>query len=195
MSRLRRVERSVIGLAASLLLLCTSSLAQADESGPRSRSMASLTSVALWGALQLIPSPLLIAGTNGVGGGARWQVTPLVYSFGVAERPLRHFVVAPVARHSGAVEIYGSPEWTCCVRSGQSGWLGRAGARLYLPVIGRGESLSLSLGGSYTYENRRHGGAAELGLYGMSSIIGISLTVAPWLLWREVILGLALHCF
>jgi hypothetical protein len=122
-------------------------------------------------------------------------VTPLVYSFGVTARPLRYFMVAPVARHSGAVEIYGSPEWACCVRPGESGWLGRAGARVYWPLIGRGESLATSLGGSYTYENRHHGGAVEVGFYALSSILGLSATVSPWLRSREVIFALTLHCY
>ena len=34
--------------------------------------------------MQLVPSPLFVVGTGNVGGGVRWQVTPLVYSFGVA---------------------------------------------------------------------------------------------------------------
>lgn len=146
-------------------------------------------------ALQLVPSPLLVAGSGGAGGGLRWQVTPFVYSFGITERRLRYFLVAPVARHVGSMELYASPEWTCCAPRGESGWMARLGSRIYLPVIGRGEVLALSLGGSYTYENRRHNGAAEFGLYTFSSIVGVSVTLAPWLSGREALIALALRYY
>lgn len=123
----------------------------------------------------------------------RWQVTPLLFSFGVAEKPMRFFYIEPVARHSGAVEVYGSPEWTCCAGPGQSGWLARAGARFYLPVVGRGESACMSFGGAYNYENQRHGFGGELGLYVLSSMVGITATLAPQMTGRELIFGLELH--
>lgn len=154
-----------------------------------------LSGVAIWGAIQFIPSPMLVGGTHGVGGGMRWQVTPFLYSFGVAARPARFFIIAPVARHSGAVEFFGSPEWTGCAGPGDSGWIGRAGARLYLPLVGRGESLAMSLGGSYYYENQRHGAATELGFYTLSSIVGISFTLSPWLDGREGMVAMTLHYF
>jgi len=147
----------------------------------------------LWAAAQLVPSPLLVAGARGPTAGVRWQVTPLLYSFGVTQRYWRSFAVSPVARHSGAIELYLSPEWACCAANADSNWLGRLGTRLYVPAIGRGESLVVSVGGSYFYENRHHGGAAELGLYVLSSLLGISVTVAPRLVNREVILALTLH--
>lgn len=145
--------------------------------------------------LQLVPSPLLVAGSDGPGFGVRWQLTPFAYSFGITERRLRYFLIAPVARHAGAIELYASPEWTCCSRREESGWMARLGTRIYLPAVGRGEVLALSLGGSYTYENRRHGGAAEFGIYTFSSIVGLSVTVAPWLVGREVLIALSLRYY
>ncbi len=134
-------------------------------------------------------------GTSGLGAGMRWQVTPLLYSFGVAERPLRAFVIEPVARHTGAVELYFSPEWACCAPHQASSWLARPGARMYLPLRLRGESLSASLGASYYFGNPRHGAAVELGLYTLASIFGFTLTVAPTLTGRELIAALTLHFY
>ena len=150
---------------------------------------------ATWAVAQLIPSPLLAISDSGASGGMRWQWTPLVYSFGVTEDPWRSTIVSPVARHTGAFELYVSPEWYCCVRASESGWLGRAGARIYFPVVGHGEALTTSVGGSYYYENRRHGGAAELGLYGLSSLLGATVTFAPRLIGREIVVGLSLHLY
>jgi hypothetical protein len=195
MSRHRSYRNLTRSALAMFVFLAMSHSAHADEDYRPWRRMTPVLAATLWTTAQLIPSPLLVIGTHGVGGGVRWQVTPFLYSFGVAARPTRFFVVAPVARHSGAIELYASPEWTGRAPAGDSGWLARAGTRLYLPVIGRGESLSLSLGGSYGYENRRHGGAAELGFYTLSSILGISLTIAPWLKDRETMTALTLHYF
>ena len=66
----------------------------------------------LWAALQLVPSPETVIWNNQVRFGARWQVTPLLYSFGRSRRvsPWRSFLVEPIARHSGSIEAYFSPE-------------------------------------------------------------------------------------
>jgi hypothetical protein len=182
----------MLGLALGLTLFIGCGVAHAGESASSSRQVSAAL---LWGTLQFVPSPLLVTGGQRVSGGVRWQLTPLLYSYGIAERPWRHFLVSPVARHVGAFELYLSPEWACGAANGDSGWLGRLGARLYVPAIGRGESLAVSVGGSYYYENHRHGGAGELGFYTLSSLLGISVTFAPRLTHREVIFALTLHLF
>jgi hypothetical protein len=58
-----------------------------------------------------------------------------------------------------------------------------------------GESLSMSVGGSYYYANRRHGGAFEIGAYTLGSIVGVSLTLSPWLDQREAMVTLTLRYF
>src|SRR5437762_858810 len=50
-----------------------------------SKPVASL----LWGVSQLIPSALVATDGHIVQGGMRWQLTPLLYSFGVAAQPWR----------------------------------------------------------------------------------------------------------
>jgi hypothetical protein len=130
-----------------------------------------------------------------VGGGMRWQVTPLLYSFGIAEGPVRSFLVAPIARHSGSVELHISPEWACCAPGDANGWLVRAGLRLYLPLLERGERLSWSVGGSYYRAADGGGAAADFGIYTFNGIIGLNVTVSPWLSQREVITAFTLRYF
>jgi hypothetical protein len=181
-------------LAATLLLLVGGG-ARAEAVRPPWKQQNRTAAALWWGAFQLVPSPAMIIGNAGISGGVRWQITPFLYSFGIARDPARFFVVAPVARHTGALEFYGAPEWLCCAPDHRSSWLARAGSRVYLPVLSRGESLAVSLGGSYYYANHHHGGSAEIGAYTLGSIVGLSLTVSPWLEQRETMLTLTLRYF
>jgi len=149
----------------------------------------------IWATTQLIPSPLLVIGDHHVGGGLGWQVTPVLYSFGIAERPLRTFFVSPIARHSGSVELHVSPEWACCAPGGATSWLVRAGLRLYLPLIEHGEELSWSLGASYYRAAGGGGASADLGIYSFNGVLGLNVTVSPWLTRRELIAALTIRYF
>ena len=157
--------------------------------------MTPASSATVWAIAQLVPSLLVVVSSGHVGAGFRWQITPFIYSFNVAERPVRAFVIEPVARHSGAIEVYASPEWACCAPNDGTGWLARAGARLYLPIVGRGETLSWSIGGSYYRASGGDGAAIEMGAYVLFGAIGLTVTVSPTLEHREVINALTLHYF
>lgn len=161
--------------------------------------MSPAAAVGVWAVAQLIPSPLLVIGKEHVGGGVRWQLTPLLYSFGIAERPLRTFLVSPIARHSGSIELHVSPEWACCAPNQQSSWLVRAGLRLYLPLLEHGEKLSWSVGGAYYRGSgsggERDGGSADLGIFTFNGAFGLNVTVSPWLTRREVITAFTLRLF
>ena len=172
-----------------------SAAAADEERAPSPRTMSPWLAGGIWAATQLLPSPLLVTGKEHVGSGMRWQVTPLLVSFGIAERPVRAFFVAPIARHSGSVELHVSPEWACCAPGDASSWLVRSGLRLYLPLLEHGEKLSWSLGGSYYRAAGGGGAAADLGLYTFNGIIGLSVTVSPWLMRREVITSLNIRYF
>jgi len=174
-------------------LLAAARPARADDVGAPVRVDRTGAAV-VWTVMQLVPSPLFVVGTGNAGGGVRWQVTPLVYSFGVAERPVRAFVVEPVARHAGAIELYASPEWACCAPSGTS-WIGRGGVRLHLPLVGRGESLSGSVGASYYRSSGGDGLSMEMGVYALFGTIGLTVTFSPTLEGRETMLALALRYF
>lgn len=154
-----------------------------------------LAAAAVWGLMQLVPSPLYVASSERVGGGVRWQITPLVYSFGVAAGPVRAFVIEPVARHTGAIELYVSPEWACCAPGDVTSFIVRGGARLYVPLMGRGEPLTGSLGGSYYRAGDGDGPSVEVGIYALFASVGLTVTVSPLLQGREVITALHLRYF
>jgi hypothetical protein len=166
-----------------------------SDRAPTPREMSPLLAGSVWAATQLVPSPLLVIGKDHVGGGLRWQVTPLLYSFGIAERPVRAFFVSPIARHSGSLELHVSPEWACCRPGNGTSWLVRAGLRLYLPLLEHGEKLSWSLGASYHRAAGGGGAAGDLGLSTFSGIFGLNVTVSPWLTRREVIAALTIRYF
>jgi hypothetical protein len=157
--------------------------------------MSPAVAVGIWAAAQLVPSPQLVIGKEHVGGGVRWQLTPILYSFGIAERPWRTFLVSPIARHSGSIELHVSPEWACCAPNAQSSWLLRTGLRLYLPLLEHGEKLSWSVGGAYYRAAGGGGASADIGLLTFNGAFGLNVTVSPWLTRREVITTLTIRLF
>ncbi|HWL84553.1 MAG TPA: hypothetical protein VNO21_02055, partial [Polyangiaceae bacterium] len=185
------VLRTVVAAVA----IASATPAHAEDAEDRPAVMSPAAAASVWTLAQLVPSPLLVIGGGHLAGGLRWQITPFVYSFGVAARPVRAFVVDPVARHSGAVEIYASPEWACCASDDGTGWLARGGARVYLPIVGRGESLSGSIGGSYYRASGGAGGAIEVGAYTLFGVVGLTVTVSPALAHREIINALTIRYF
>lgn len=166
-----------------------------SERTPAPRTMSPYFAGAVWAGAQLVPSPLLVTGRQHVGGGLRWQLTPLLYSFGIAERPWRPFFVSPIARHSGSLELHVSPEWACCAPGEASSWLVRAGLRLYLPLLEHGEKLSWSLGAAYYRAAGKNGVSADLGLSTFNGVLGLNVTVSPWLTRREVMTALTIRYF
>lgn len=132
----------------------------------------------LWLAMQAIPSPALGLGAGGARFGLRWQVTPLSYSWAINRRlsPWRVLVVEPHARQGGSVELFLSPE--VYFGEGVTPVL-RPGVRAYVPVVARGEYLSLSVGSSYQRLDGRDGAALELGAYILFGILGVQLSHTP----------------
>jgi hypothetical protein len=161
--------------------------------GAPGRTMSPTLATSVWAVAQLLPSPLLVTSSSHVGGGVRWQITPLLYSFGVRAKPFRALIVEPSVRHSGSVELYGSPEWACCAPDKKTSWLVRAGTRLYLPAIERGETLSFSLGGAYYRAAGGGGGSGEVGVYTLYGVLGLTVTLSPALPRREVITALSIR--
>ncbi|HMI85090.1 MAG TPA: hypothetical protein VK550_13405 [Polyangiaceae bacterium] len=180
-------------LVAALLLVLPR-VAEAEEARPAIR-VTPTAAAGVWSFAQLIPSPLYVASSDRVGGGVRWQITPFVYSFGVAAKPVRAFVIEPVARHAGAFELFGSPEWACCAPDGHTSWIARGGARMYFPLLGRGEGLTGSLGGSYYRAGGGDGASLEAGIYVLFAMLGFTVTVSPRLAGREVISALHIRYF
>jgi hypothetical protein len=143
-----------------------------------------------WAVLQFLPSPELAFGKQNridpagnvdphiaTAFGLRWQVTPLLWSFGVhrSQPRWRYFVVDPLARQSGSIELSTSFEY---IGGHVDRVLARPGLRVYLPLTSGGENLSMSLGTSvYDYDGFRV--AYEVGAYVLSGLFGVQVAVAP----------------
>jgi hypothetical protein len=133
----------------------------------------------VWIFTQLIPSPEVAAGTDGAHFGLRWQVTPILYSFGINPRlsPWRALVVEPIVRQSGSIELFLSPE--LFTGSLFQTPLVRAGVRSYFPLVAKGDELSMSIGTSYTNMNGQNGVGWEAGVYVLYGTVGVQVTYAP----------------
>lgn len=143
-----------------------------------------------WALLQLVPSPELAVGTQRhvdetgavshaprTAFGLRWQVTPVLWSFGASRHQSRWrtFVVDPIARQSGSLELSTSFEY---IGGHVDRLLARPGLRVVLPALQRGEYLSVSLGTSvYSYEGLRV--AYDVGAYLLGGFVGFQVTIAP----------------
>lgn len=134
-----------------------------------------------WLLTQLIPSPELALGDAGAHFGMRWQVTPLLYSFGLypGVNPWRFFVVEPIVRQSGSVELYVSPEYLAIAPRFRDRMLLRAGVRSYFPLVQHGDYLSMSLGSSWFRIGGQDGAAYEVGVYALFGIFGLQVDYAP----------------
>lgn len=128
-----------------------------------------------WALLQLLPSPELGMGDEGASFGLRWQLTPLLYSFATDARldRWRWFLVEPIVRQSGSIELFVSPEYLA------TRWGGRAGVRSYFGLIGRGDYLSMSIGSSYFRFGDADGVSYEAGLYVLFGALGLQVTYSP----------------
>lgn len=133
---------------------------------------------AIWLLAQAVPSPELVVGDEGARFGMRWQITPLLYSYGIHRKlsPLRSFVVEPIVRHAGSVELFVSPEWVAY--QGGSALLD-VGLRTTVPLLHRGEYLSASIGAAATVFDGTVGVRYEAGVYALFGLFGLVASVSP----------------
>ena len=131
-----------------------------------------------WFLAQAIPSPEVVAGSEGAAWGLKWQLTAISYSWSLYRKisPWRFLVVDPTARHSGSIELYGAPEY---VATTHDELFVRYGTRAYLPLWEKGEFLSASLGSSVSQFNGKWGAAYEAGIYGLGGFLGAQFTYSP----------------
>lgn len=143
-----------------------------------------------WALLQLVPSPGVAVGrfreveASGAGEdktvaafALSWQLTPVLWSFGLHRSlsPWRFFVVDPIARVSGSIELTAGFDW---VMGHVDTLLVRPGLRATLPLLHRGEYLAVSFGTStYRYDTTRV--AYDAGLWFLFGTVGLQATVAP----------------
>jgi hypothetical protein len=134
-----------------------------------------------WLATQLVPSPEIAAGEGRARAGLRWQVTPLLYSWGIHRglRPWRFFVAEPFVRQSGSAELFVTPEYLWYGSTFADGWLFRAGVRSYFPLVEHGEYLSVSVGASAFAFAGRSAAAYEAGAYALFGVVGVQVTLSP----------------
>ncbi len=139
-----------------------------------------------WGLMQLLPSPVLFQDADEkvarVQFGLRWHITPINISFRANKyiSPVQFFVINPVRRFTGSVELFVQPELTTAeFRYSRLGKFGiGAGSRLILPLSGEGQNFSLSLGAKYNYredlagDDNSHFGI-EAGIYAIYGILGV----------------------
>jgi hypothetical protein len=165
--------------APLVFLAATAREARADSDGGPMEPGVHVTLP--WLATQLVPSPELAAGSEGARFGVRWQVTPLLFSWGIHRglSPWRFFVAEPYVRQSGSIEAFVTPEWVDTGRSFSDGWIPRAGVRAYFPLLQHGEYLSASVGASGLVFAGQGAAAYEAGVYVLYGIVGLQLTVSP----------------
>jgi hypothetical protein len=123
-----------------------------------------------WIALQSIPSLTWYSGPSQSAFGFEWGVTPLLYSFGINHEvsPWYTFIVEPPARFSGSVELRVAGQ-VFTSKVGRS-YFGLSGHLMgYIPLIERGEHLTLNLGiGTYRVGEER----PVFGVVGVSTLFG-----------------------
>lgn len=134
-----------------------------------------------WLLTQLIPSPELAIGDDGAAFGLRWQVVPFSYSFGIDRRlsPFRAFVVEPLVRTSGSLELFVAPEYLAIDERLSHRFGARFGARAHFPLIERGDYLSISLGTAYVWFPERESASYQFGAYLLFGFLGLEQSILP----------------
>jgi hypothetical protein len=193
--RLRSWLRAPLAVAALSVLVTEARAGFAAP--PREATAPGIHPTLVWAALQLVPSPEWMGDGAGSHAGMRWQVTPLLYSFGINRKlsPWRTLIAEPVVRHSGSIELFAMPEYLSKSGSFAEHWLFRGGLRSYFPLMSKGEYLSASLGASLLHFDHRVGAAGSAGIYTFYGFVGAELTYCPTPGLRGATLALSLRIF
>lgn len=193
----RRRRSLLLRVAGITALLACAGRAGADVGPDAGATEPAVHPTLLWTMAQAVPSPEWLFRGGAVHFGARWQVTPLLYSFGINRKlsPWRSFVAEPLVRHVGSIELFGAPEYLALGGSFAKSWLFRGGLRAYFPLLHRGEYLSCSIGGSAFHVRDRGGSAYEGGLYTLFGFLGAQVTYSPAAHFRATTLSLSLRIF
>jgi hypothetical protein len=133
----------------------------------------------LWAAAQLVPSPQWhFSQNNDTHFGFTWQITPVLYSFGINRRlsPWRSFITEPLVRYNGSVELFISPEYAAGM---SEKWRYHTGIRAYMPLYRYGEYLAASLSVSHYQYGDQNGVSYEAGMYMFFGILGLRVAHRP----------------
>jgi hypothetical protein len=166
----------LMGIAWFALLVVNARVARASQEELRSPYPTSM-----WMVSQLIPSPQLVIDDGRAAFGARWQLTPVLYSFGIhrSQSPWRFFVVEPIVRQSGSLEWYVSPEYLDLEDDFSERFGLRTGLRSYVALVERGDYLSVSFGTSLLRYQEVTSVAYEVGAHSLFGFFGILASYSP----------------
>ena len=150
-----------------------------------------------WVAFQGVPSPELVLAGERVAFGMRWQLTPVLYGFGLYRKvsPWRAFVVDPIARQAGSIGLILEPEYLGIGDRAAERWLFRAGLSITVPIAERGEALALTLGAGAQIYRGDVGAHVELGLSTAYGAFGIFVTASSQLPAAPLILTFRVRYF
>lgn len=137
MNPTKKILYQVIAFAFAVLVSVQISFSQPQQSNR----------VSDWLQLQAVPSYTIIATPNGNAFGFEWEVSPLLYSFGMTKlvSPWYGFIVEPPARFTGSVEFVVSGQMLT-KKIGGSYFGGSAQLLGHIPLIERGEYLGVNIG-------------------------------------------------
>ncbi|MBE0558110.1 MAG: hypothetical protein IH628_12830 [Proteobacteria bacterium] len=159
MKRLHTFALTVLGLVA---LMTDPASGQAPQNADKFHT---------WLPYQGIPSFTFYTGTPNSAFGFEWELTPVLYSFGMNKQisPWYFFIVEPPGRFTGSIELnFGVQAFTRKVGSSYFGFSGTVIG--FIPLIERGEHLTLNLGASvYRFGDR----TPVFGIVGVSTLFGI----------------------
>ncbi len=197
MYKLRNIFLRRTFLLVSSILIFANLLSAQENGNSGSVTEPDVYPSIMWASSQLIPSPEWVTSTDELKFGMRWQVTPLLYSFGINKKlsPWRYFIAEPLVRQSGSVELFFTPEYLNLEDKLKDKWLFRGGARAYIPLWQHGEYLSASLAASYFNFNGNNGLSYEAGIYLFAGILGFQTTYSPSFTNSEWIFTIRLRYF
>ncbi len=142
---------------------------------------------------QLLPNLLIGADARGAYIGGRLRLSPLVLSLGMVGGPRwRAFAVEPLERNAGSLEVVVQGE---LFHRDRGGGVVRAMLVGTFPLLERGEQLSMSIGAGVATDLRSAHATGELGLYTMSGIFGVTITISPYLRAPLAVVGLVMKLF
>ncbi|WP_437906337.1 hypothetical protein WME95_50510 [Sorangium sp. So ce327] len=150
-----------------------------------------------WLLVQLVPNSELWLEPGEARFGFRWQVTPLLYSFGINRKlsPWRAFIAEPLTRHAGSIELFGSPGYVARPGALADRWVIRSGVRAYFPLLDGGDYLSCSLGGSALVARGHVAASYEAGVYTLFGALGAQVATTPTAALRSTTITLSIRYF
>lgn len=132
-----------------------------------------------WATLQLLPSAGVVVAEGQPSLALEWQLTPLLWSHAMDPRlsPWRSFVVEPVVRQSGSLELFIAPQFWPSWQPGPQRWGSKLGLRTTVPVLHRGEYLAWSVASGYFWFRDDQGAMLETGAHIFFGVLGLTAGV------------------